>query len=157
VRRVYRPRVQRWPLYAAEIPSLAPAQRSLIRGPTNSHYYAARTSTRPACPPRPMRFGNTWRTLPQMHGKRWWIACSLRLNTASAGRHWLDVAGYADSNGFRGDEIRPNIWRYRDYVIRAFNTDKPTINSFVSKSPATNYIRGICQAPRSSARGPGGE
>jgi hypothetical protein len=40
-------------------------------------------------------------------------------------RHWLDVARYADSNGFKADETRPNIWRYRDYVIDAFNTDKP--------------------------------
>jgi mono/diheme cytochrome c family protein len=41
------------------------------------------------------------------------------------GRHWLDVARYADSNGFKSDETRPNIWRYRDYVIRSFNSDKP--------------------------------
>ena len=40
-------------------------------------------------------------------------------------RHWLDVARYADSNGFKADETRPNIWRYRDYVIDAFNDDKP--------------------------------
>jgi hypothetical protein len=41
------------------------------------------------------------------------------------GRHWLDVARYADSNGFKADETRPNVWRYRDYVINAFNNDKP--------------------------------
>ena len=41
------------------------------------------------------------------------------------GRHWLDVARYADSNGFKADETRPNVWRYRDYVINAFNDDKP--------------------------------
>src|SRR6188474_3269650 len=41
------------------------------------------------------------------------------------GRHWLDVARYADSNGYKADESRPNIWRYRDYVIQAFNDDKP--------------------------------
>jgi hypothetical protein len=41
------------------------------------------------------------------------------------GRHWLDVARYADSNGFKADETRPNVWRYRDYVINAFNQDKP--------------------------------
>ncbi len=40
-------------------------------------------------------------------------------------RHWLDLARYADSNGFKSDETRPNIWRYRDYVIDAFNRDKP--------------------------------
>jgi len=41
------------------------------------------------------------------------------------GRHWLDVARYADSNGFEHDYDRPNAWRYRDYVIRAFNQDTP--------------------------------
>jgi hypothetical protein len=41
------------------------------------------------------------------------------------GRHWLDVVRYADSGGFEYDRDRPNAWRYRDYVIRAFNEDKP--------------------------------
>ncbi|MCA9090698.1 MAG: DUF1553 domain-containing protein [Planctomycetaceae bacterium] len=42
------------------------------------------------------------------------------------GRHWLDVAGYADSEGYTDeDRVRPHAWRYRDYVIRAFNNDKP--------------------------------
>ena len=42
------------------------------------------------------------------------------------GRYWLDLAGYADSEGKRSaDPIRPHSWRYRDYVIRAFNDDKP--------------------------------
>jgi hypothetical protein len=40
-------------------------------------------------------------------------------------RHWLDLARYADSEGFKSDETRPNIWRYRDYVIRSLNADKP--------------------------------
>jgi hypothetical protein len=42
------------------------------------------------------------------------------------GRHWLDVAGYADSEGILdADYVRSAAWRYRDYVIRAFNQDKP--------------------------------
>ena len=41
------------------------------------------------------------------------------------GQHWLDVARYADTSGFANDFARGNAWRYRDYVIRAFNTDKP--------------------------------
>jgi hypothetical protein len=41
------------------------------------------------------------------------------------GRHWLDLARFADSNGYEHDEIRPDAWRYRDYVIRSFNEDKP--------------------------------
>ncbi len=40
-------------------------------------------------------------------------------------RHWLDLARYADSEGFKSDETRPNVWRYRDYVIRSLNSDKP--------------------------------
>src|SRR5262245_32763092 len=40
-------------------------------------------------------------------------------------RHWLDLARYADTNGFEFDEPRPDAWRYRDYVIRSFNADKP--------------------------------
>jgi hypothetical protein len=39
------------------------------------------------------------------------------------GRHWLDMARYADSNGFLGDGLRPNAYRYRDWVIKAFNED----------------------------------
>jgi hypothetical protein len=41
------------------------------------------------------------------------------------GRHWLDLARYAESDGFRADDIRPTAWRYRDFVIRSFNEDKP--------------------------------
>jgi hypothetical protein len=41
------------------------------------------------------------------------------------GRHWLDIVRYADTGGGSNDYERPNAWRYRDYVIRAFNQDKP--------------------------------
>ena len=40
-------------------------------------------------------------------------------------RHWLDVVRYADTSGFSNDYERPNAWRYRDYVIRSWNADKP--------------------------------
>jgi mono/diheme cytochrome c family protein len=40
-------------------------------------------------------------------------------------QHWLDVVRYADSSGFANDYERGNAWRYRDYVVRSFNTDKP--------------------------------
>jgi hypothetical protein len=40
-------------------------------------------------------------------------------------RHWLDCAHYGDTHGYDKDKIRPNAWPYRDYVIRAFNEDKP--------------------------------
>ena len=45
-------------------------------------------------------------------------------------RHWLDLARYADTNGYEFDEPRPDAWRYRDYVIRSFNADKP-FNRFI--------------------------
>ncbi len=42
------------------------------------------------------------------------------------GRYWLDLAGYADSEGKREQDLpRPHAWRYRDYVVRSFNADKP--------------------------------
>jgi hypothetical protein len=41
------------------------------------------------------------------------------------GRHWLDLARFAESNGYEHDETRPDAWRYRDYVINSFNADKP--------------------------------
>ena len=40
-------------------------------------------------------------------------------------RHWLDIVRYAESNGFERDGEKPFVWRYRDYVIRSFNDDKP--------------------------------
>ncbi len=46
------------------------------------------------------------------HGERW-------------ARHWLDVVHYGDTHGYDKDKLRPNAWPYRDYVIRAFNDDKP--------------------------------
>ncbi|MFT5127183.1 MAG: hypothetical protein ACI8W8_000784 [Rhodothermales bacterium] len=61
---------------------------------------------------------NAWETLiddllsrPQ-YGEKW-------------GRHWLDLVRYAESNGYERDAMKDLIWRYRDYVIRAFNQDKP--------------------------------
>ncbi len=64
------------------------------------------------------RSPNAWTTVLDRllasphYGERW-------------GRHWLDVARYADSNGFEHDFDRPNAFRFRDYVIRSFNADKP--------------------------------
>lgn len=41
------------------------------------------------------------------------------------GRHWLDLARFAETDGFEHDAVRPHSWRYRDYVIQSFNQDKP--------------------------------
>jgi mono/diheme cytochrome c family protein len=66
-------------------------------------------------------------------------------------RHWLDVAGYADSNGFaEADSARPNAWRYRDYVIRAFNADKPW-KDFIVEQLAGDELAGATQAETQDA------
>ena len=52
--------------------------------------------------------------------------CWLAPSTASAGAgYWLDLVRYAQTNGYERDGEKPDAWRYRDYVIRAFNEDKP--------------------------------
>jgi hypothetical protein len=56
------------------------------------------------------------------------------------GRHWLDLAGYADSEGILdADYVRTAAWRYRDYVIRAFNNDKP-YNRFLQEQLAGDEL-----------------
>jgi hypothetical protein len=55
-------------------------------------------------------------------------------------RHWLDLARYAESEGFKADEIRPNAWRYRDYVIRSLNNDKP-YDRFIKEQIAGDELR----------------
>ncbi|MEA2632555.1 MAG: hypothetical protein QOE66_2774, partial [Chloroflexota bacterium] len=54
-------------------------------------------------------------------------------------RHWLDLARYAESDGYRADAYRPETWRYRDYVIRAFNDDKP-YDRFVAEQIAGDEL-----------------
>jgi Protein of unknown function (DUF1549)/Protein of unknown function (DUF1553)/Concanavalin A-like lectin/glucanases superfamily/Planctomycete cytochrome C len=54
-------------------------------------------------------------------------------------RHWLDVARFTESQGFEYDRFRPNAWHYRDYVIKAFNTDKP-YNVFVMEQIAGDVM-----------------
>ncbi len=56
------------------------------------------------------------------------------------GRHWLDVARYAESEGFKLDLTRPNAWRYRDYVIQGFNQDKP-YDEFIREQIAGDELR----------------
>ena len=54
-------------------------------------------------------------------------------------RRWLDLARYADSTGFQNDGTRPNFWRYREYVINAFNHDKP-YSQFVKEQIAGDEL-----------------
>jgi hypothetical protein len=62
------------------------------------------------------------------------------------GKFWLDAAGYADSNGyFNADSDRPLAWRYRDYIIRAFNADKP-YDRFVQEQIAGDELVGFTPA-----------
>ncbi len=55
------------------------------------------------------------------------------------GRNWLDVVRYADSSGFEFDITVENAWRYRDYVIKAFNEDKP-YNQFITEQLAGDEL-----------------
>jgi len=55
------------------------------------------------------------------------------------GRHWLDLARFAETDGFEHDAVRPHSWRYRDYVIRSFNDDKP-YDRFVREQIAGDEI-----------------
>jgi len=57
------------------------------------------------------------------------------------GRHWLDVVRYAETNGYERDGPKPFAWRYRDYVIRSFNADKP-YDVFVKEQIAGDELPG---------------
>ncbi len=74
----------------------------------------------------------------QAYGERW-------------ARHWLDVAGYADSNGSSDvDSLRLHAWRYRDYVIRSLNADKPW-NEFITEQLAGDEFAGVTHADAQQA------
>ena len=80
-----------------------------------------------AADPRAARAAAVDRLLASPHyGERW-------------GRHWLDVARYADSNGMDENVAFGHAWRYRDYVIRAFNADKP-FDQFVREQLAGDLL-----------------
>jgi hypothetical protein len=55
------------------------------------------------------------------------------------GRHWLDVVRFAESNGYERDGPKPYAWRYRDYVIKSFNADKP-YDRFIKEQLAGDEI-----------------
>jgi hypothetical protein len=68
------------------------------------------------------------------------LLASLRYGEKQA-RHWLDVVRYADTDGYSNDYERPNAWRYRDYVIRSFNSDKP-YDQFIREQMAGDELDG---------------
>jgi hypothetical protein len=61
-----------------------------------------------------------------LYGERW-------------AQHWLDVVRFAESNGYEADSERPHAWRYRDYIVRSFNTDKP-FGQFVREQLAGDLL-----------------
>lgn len=63
------------------------------------------------------------------------------------GRHWLDVVRYADSNGLDENVAHGNAWRYRDYVVAAFNNDKP-YSQFVREQLAGDLLPAASDAQR---------
>ena len=65
------------------------------------------------------------------------------------GRHWLDVARYADSNGLDENLAYGHAWRYRDYVVNAFNTDKP-FDRFLIEQLAGDLIPAATQETRTA-------
>ncbi len=58
------------------------------------------------------------------------------------GRHWLDLVRYAETNGYERDSDKPYVWRYRDYVINAFNKDKP-YNEFIKEQLAGDELENV--------------
>ena len=60
-------------------------------------------------------------------------------------RHWLDLARYADTNGYEGDPEFSHAWRYRDYVVDAFNSDKP-YDEFVREQLAGDEFAEVISA-----------
>jgi hypothetical protein len=54
-------------------------------------------------------------------------------------RQWLDLVRYAESDGYKQDDYRPTAWRYRDYVVRSFNDDKP-YDRFIAEQLAGDEI-----------------
>ena len=62
------------------------------------------------------------------------------------GRHWLDLVRYGESNSYERDSPKPNAWRFRDYVIRSFNDDKP-YDRFVKEQLAGDEMPGADTTP----------
>ena len=100
-------------------------------------------STSRACRPRRWRSGTSC-AIPTTRG--WSTGCwQVHRYGERAARLWMDVVRYADSNGFERDEFLPEHYRYRDYVIRAFNADKPFLRFIREQLAGDEMLSG---APR---------
>lgn len=66
-------------------------------------------------------------------------------------RHWLDVVRYADSSGFANDYERGNAWRYRDFVVRSFNADKPYDQFIKEQIAGDEMAANTAQADKSAS------
>ncbi|XZE52089.1 PSD1 and planctomycete cytochrome C domain-containing protein [Planctomycetaceae bacterium SH139] len=60
------------------------------------------------------------------------------------GRYWLDLVRYGETNSYERDNPKPNVWKYRDYVIRAFNEDKP-YDQFVREQLAGDELENVTE------------
>ena len=98
------------------------------------HPIVSPSSTAPSSTPDPAYERLIDRLLAsKSYGERW-------------ARHWLDVVGYADSNGYsEADSLRPHAWRFRDYVIRSINDDKPW-SDFIQEQLAGDELAGATHA-----------
>ena len=89
------------------------------------------------------RSRHSWVISDPMPTSGWSIGCSPARNMACGwGQHWLDLAHYADTNGFELDAERPDAWRYRDWVVRSLNVDCLMIDFSRSNWPATSVKPG---------------
>ena len=95
-------------------------------------------------PPTPQETDEFLAAWKRDSGRAWKAAINRLLNSPHYGerwaQHWLDVVRYADTSGFSNDYERSNAWRYRDYVVRALNNDKP-YDDFVKEQIAGDELR----------------
>ena len=92
----------------------------------------------PTTRPTPTSAWSTALLASPHYGERW-------------GRHWLDVAGYADSDGYTdADPVRPWAYKYRDYVIRSFNADKPFDQFIREQLAGDEMVAAAVQEPRAA-------
>jgi len=121
-----------WNFAEADLWALRPVKKGMLRLPAGSKPVDARTLVRrvtfdltglPPTPPEVSAFVSD-RSTDAYEKLVDRLLGSPRYGERMA-RYWLDVVRYADTSGYSNDFERPNAWRYRDYVIRAFNSNKP--------------------------------